>query len=469
MRHSHLDWRLRRTSAVGGCERLRLGALALSLFLFTFLPSPVWGTNGTLTITTNTTLTEDHLGSIIVGADAIDLDCDGHTVKGPGFFASPRFGITLRGRTRVTVKNCKVINFSLGFEFWDSSGNTLVENATSGNLHGFSLIHRAVGNTLVNNTASGNDYGFVLANYSDGNTLVENAANGNRYGFVVAGASQENSLIRNIAKDNGIVGFDLQHSSSTLKQNTAHGNTTGFKLTNGSGNSLAENAADNNSTYGFYIYSSSGNTFTKNVARGNGSADVAQFSSPANVFVENHFGTTIHQAILVDGWPGEWTGIKPVITDMTGNDPKVPEDFVRLYVTNDDRFVYFLVEFANQIRRDVEFNILGAIYLDTDQDDKTGCRHFVGQNVLGVESLILLQTHFGDSTGPGGTFLADYRDCNASGKDSPGVLTAKVGDRYIEASLPVETLRMFTGDLTGFAFVLEALALKNGVVHYVLR
>jgi parallel beta-helix repeat protein len=443
--------------------------LALSLFLSTILPSPVWGTNGTLTITTNTTLTEDHIGSIIVGADAIDLNCDGHTVKGPGFFASPRFGIGLRGRTRVTVKNCKVTNFSSGFEVWESSGNTLVENAASGNLHGFSLIHRAVENTLVNNTASGNDYGFILINDSDENTLVENAAIGNKYGFVVAGASQKNSLIRNTAKDNGIVGFDLQRSSSTLKQNAAYRNTTGFKLTNASGNSLVENRADNNSTYGFYIYSSSNNTLTKNTARSNGSADVVQFSSPANVFVENDFGATIHRAILVDGWPGEWTGINPVITDMTGGDPKVPEGFVRLYVTNDDSFVYFLVEFANQIRRDVEFNTLGAIYLDTDQDEKTGCPHFVGENVLGVEAVVLLQTHFGDSTGPGGTFLADYRDCNASAKDFPGVLTARVGDRYIEASLPIETLRMLTRDFTGFAFALEALSLKNGVVRYVLH
>jgi hypothetical protein len=37
------------------------------------------------TITSNTTLTADHQGSIIIGSNGVTLDCAGHSILGPGF------------------------------------------------------------------------------------------------------------------------------------------------------------------------------------------------------------------------------------------------------------------------------------------------------------------------------------------------------------------------------------------------
>jgi hypothetical protein len=85
------------------------------VFLTTFvvLPyDPVWATSGTMTVTSNTVLTENHTGNIVIGANNISLNCDSHLVTGPGAGGA---GIQLAGRQGVTVENCIVTNFAQGF------------------------------------------------------------------------------------------------------------------------------------------------------------------------------------------------------------------------------------------------------------------------------------------------------------------------------------------------------------------
>jgi parallel beta-helix repeat protein len=110
-------------------------------------------TSGTLTITTNTTLTEDHYGTIVIGADNITLNCAGHHLYAPGSGA----GVRLDNRTGVTVKNCVASGFNTGFSIVNANGNKLVGNTASGST-GFAgfLLSNASGNTLRDNTASGN-------------------------------------------------------------------------------------------------------------------------------------------------------------------------------------------------------------------------------------------------------------------------------------------------------------------------
>jgi hypothetical protein len=83
---------------------------------------PAPATTGTMVITTDTTLTEDHdAGSVDVGiefaADDVTLDCAGYTVSGGGIGS----GILIEGHTGVTVKNCLVTAFSSGIVIGGSS------------------------------------------------------------------------------------------------------------------------------------------------------------------------------------------------------------------------------------------------------------------------------------------------------------------------------------------------------------
>ena len=151
-----------------------LSILALVIAVVAAFPALVSAAYGpTLTITTDTTLSADFTGHIIIGADGITLDCAGFSVIGSG--ASHGTGILLDGRTGVTVKNCHVTGFVHGLHLRLSSNNTLTGNTASDSVRGIRLT-ASNGNTLTGNTAHGNgDDGFILFSSSN-NTLTGNAA-----------------------------------------------------------------------------------------------------------------------------------------------------------------------------------------------------------------------------------------------------------------------------------------------------
>ncbi len=172
-----------------------LSILALVIAAVAVLPVPVSATADPLTITATTTLTADHSGSIIIGANGITLDCAGHSVTGSG----SGNGIFLSGRTGVTVKNCEVTNFSIGFRLAGfSSGNTLTGNTANDNGDkGFRLV-QSDDNTLTRNTANDNgDKGFSLFESSD-NTLTKNdGCNNVFFDAVQDGSSTDNVFVKN--------------------------------------------------------------------------------------------------------------------------------------------------------------------------------------------------------------------------------------------------------------------------------
>ena len=183
---------------------IRLVTWVLSCIVLFLLPHPLLGqTTGPMTITEDTTLTENHeFGNIIIGKNHITLDCAGFSVMGPGTpvdVGPPSgppvlidIGIMLTKRKDVTVENCHVHGFQTAFRLERSKRNQLRDNtATDNNRFGFLLIDSDK-NELQRNTAtdngddsedSGKEDGFALFN-SDENSLVDNTADNNfRNGF----------------------------------------------------------------------------------------------------------------------------------------------------------------------------------------------------------------------------------------------------------------------------------------------
>jgi parallel beta-helix repeat protein len=191
----------------------------------------------TLTITTDTILTEDHVGNIVIKADNVTLDGNGHRVIGPSpdiFICDPNngdvsvtIGILLEGRTGVTIKNCSVTGFALGFFLNDSYRNTLQGNIADGNAW----------------------IGFVLS-YSSDNILRYNTANG--------------------SEDDPGNGFELCTSfRNTFQGNTANDNSNGFTFDDSDGNIFRGNTANNSTSSGFMVGYSSNNTLTENTVSNN--------------------------------------------------------------------------------------------------------------------------------------------------------------------------------------------------------
>jgi len=235
-------------------KRIQTFSVMAILLLVLVDASPASATSGTLMIDTDTTLTEDHSGSIVINADDITLDCDEYSVTGLGSGE----GILLNGRTGVTVKNCHVTGFTEGFVLTGSSGNTLKRNTASDNsLIGFALFESSW-NNLVHNIATGNQEGFGLTASAE-NILKGNRANHNVFDGFLLQNSTDNILKANRASDNA-VGFSLESSSAgnTLRGNTADGNGVGFEDgstgsgTAGTANTYNGNKCKDNTTAGSF-------------------------------------------------------------------------------------------------------------------------------------------------------------------------------------------------------------------------
>ena len=235
-------------------------------------------------LTSDTTLSEDHTGPIIIASNDITLDCGGHTVSG----SFPDTGILVEGRTGVTVENCHVTGFAAGIRLRGAYQNTLASNLLVSNTDGVDLLQSGE-NNLVDNQARSNGIGFYLSgsaanNLSDniaegngpafyldssaGNTLDHNTANHNTIGYRLV-ASSGNTLANNQGSDNN-TDYSLQFSDNNILQaNTANGLADGFSLFRSNGNTLTGNTASQNDQAGFRVVASTDNTITGNTIDSN--------------------------------------------------------------------------------------------------------------------------------------------------------------------------------------------------------
>jgi len=202
----------------------------------------------TLIITEDTVLNEDHQGSIIIEADDVTLDGNGHTITGPGVWvwnSTERMwwptscGITVIGRSGVTVKNCHVTNFAFGLTLSNSDGCTLLNNTIYDNVYvGISVVF-SVNNTILENTvhstrnvgesydytglAVGNleepyDYTGFGVDMSFGNTFKGNVAYDNGWGFSIGEFE-----IEIFEEEMGFI--PEEYEDNIFEGNTAEGNT----------------------------------------------------------------------------------------------------------------------------------------------------------------------------------------------------------------------------------------------------
>jgi parallel beta-helix repeat protein len=250
---------------------------ALFFILFAALSTlpygSAWGTSGTLTITTSTTLTENHEGNIVIANDSLTLDCADHTVSGTG--ANSGTGIELVARVGVTVTRCHVTNFQRGIFLVGSARNVFTENRVDNNIEEGFELEGAIGNLFLEN--------IVDNNRGDGFDLDD---------------SHENILKRNEVTRNGRNGIELDFAHNNIfEENAVDGNgrlanRSGFSIDDSRGNLFQRNIANVNDRNGFRIQTSPDNTFIDNQACGNAEGDVFQdVISFRNIFTDNDFCT----------------------------------------------------------------------------------------------------------------------------------------------------------------------------------
>ena len=179
-------------------------------------------TEGVMIVTSDTTLTEDHQGTIQIEADDVILDCAGHTVTG-GSSSGTIISLQTSG---VTVRNCRI------------------EDAPDVGLYG--SFHRIVDNVIVNSGVSGIDVRGVGVTIS-GNQIIgaelwgilfggeASAIWGNNIRYVAWGGlyidaySVENLVHSNVIWDSaGAIGIEHTAARNTVRNNMSVRNGSGF-------------------------------------------------------------------------------------------------------------------------------------------------------------------------------------------------------------------------------------------------
>ena len=251
------------------------------------------------TITADTTLTADLAGcglyGLVVGADNVVLDCDGHAITAETLHSAPVAGIRLVGRSGVTVKNCRVSNFIVGIDATSSSFNTFEQNTITASDYGVSLMG-SPGNEVSGNAITGSKYLNVRIENSDWNTVESNtltdSSTGTGIGLTESGSNllSGNTLTGNRYAGVTIYGGELnviQNSSITGNGTSASG--YGIFIANSLSNAVHHNTITGNLGFGVHLGGANASSVHHNKLFSN-RLDLSSDNSSGTDLTLNYFG-----------------------------------------------------------------------------------------------------------------------------------------------------------------------------------
>ncbi len=215
-------------------------------------------------------------GGLIIGADGVKLDLNGHTITGAG----TGNGISVIGRRNVSIFGGTVRNFEAAVSVMNSTGILVKGNRLLENTEGVDCQTGCVENTIKENEFRGNRArGIMLRGGTRDNVVKENTFTGNRVGVLLFGAV-DTTVKENIVSDSVLAGIRINvlATGNLVMENEARSNPAGidFLVTptgSARGNSVVENTLAVN-TCGLKG-PTSGNTLRENVFDGNGADSCA--------------------------------------------------------------------------------------------------------------------------------------------------------------------------------------------------
>jgi len=274
------------------------------------------------TITENTVLDNDLSGctnnGIVIGADNITLDLNGHTVAGTAA-SGDQGGVVLVGRTGVAVRNGTVRNFDVGVVIEGGSANTVegvnaVDNISfSGTTNrggdGIAILSSKNNRIAHNNTVNNGPFsgigiytdvdsahprstgGVSSGNIVDGNVVQgniqgrtpNNVVNNDNIGIRLEPGNTGNSILNNRVAGNGldgitlfvrntftVVGSNIVTGNGFYRQTARRGNGIGLQIGGANDNLVENNLVTRNADNGISIRNGSlRNTVRNNTAVGN--------------------------------------------------------------------------------------------------------------------------------------------------------------------------------------------------------
>ena len=225
------------------------------------------------TITTDLKLEQDVScagNGLTVGADGIKLRLNGHTISGAG----SGVGITVVGRTGVSISGGTVRNFMTGVLVMNSTAVVIKENQFVDNVDGVDFQSGSVGNTIKENHFQGSrTRGIMLRGNTIANQIKENTFAANRTGILVNGALGS-TVKENTVSSSLLAGIrvGVTATSNLIAENTVISNPAGIEfLITPTGSSIGNTLRENTLALNECGLKGplAGNTLTENVLQGN--------------------------------------------------------------------------------------------------------------------------------------------------------------------------------------------------------
>jgi large repetitive protein len=247
------------------------------------------------TITTDTKLANDLVDcpgdGIVIGADDIRLDLNGHTVDGDDdIFGSDDSGIdNTAGHDGVTIEGGSIREFVEGVEIDGARDNIVRDLATSRDSHAGIFVGESSDVRVKKNLVFSNSAGIVVVDAS-GVTVEHNSVSDNFFGGIPIFGSDHVLVAKNSATGNGASGIFLTDSEDNrIERNHSSGNEVGIDLADGSaGNVLVGNDATGSTFDGVTLDAGThDNLVTNNLLRGNGFSGVFVIGSDDNRIEKN--------------------------------------------------------------------------------------------------------------------------------------------------------------------------------------
>jgi parallel beta-helix repeat protein len=282
---------------------------------------------------------------LVIGADDVTLDLNGHTIDGDGiselcgpFFCEEHNGVDVSGHhDGVTIRGGQVTDFEVGVLIEGGGHHTVRHLSATGNGHGI-LVAEASDSRVEGNSANANQAGIFVAGShnirihgnsvsdttdgagipirgSDHVQITGNSASGNRFeAILLFDHSSDNTIERNSLSDNGD-GIVLAEGSDRnfVKDNSASGSGAGVVIFDSNENLVRRNSLRDNIVFGIVVEGSDENRLERNSIFGNGQGPealggiylVANFFDPEdtsdrNVLLRNELSGNAPDGVLVD-------------------------------------------------------------------------------------------------------------------------------------------------------------------------
>ncbi len=322
-------------------------------------------------LTGNVICTLNETRAIAIKIEKDDVVLDGGEFAIHGIEAPYSEGIDMDSRHNITIRNVIIEGFYYGMWLTLSSGNSILENAITGNRDkGIFLTGSSDNNVIVGNHITANGGGLMMFSsnnlvsmnditgntecglnlWSSSNNLIsENniTTTGTGTGIVLRwGPINNNTVSKNIIADcwDGIILHEADNNNIS-ENNVTNCVSSGINLFNSNGNSLQNNTVENTGEYGIVVGSSLSNTVHANCVTDIGGIGIhlglaSDTTVSQNTIANNLVGmglyksqnTTLLENIMRDNnegmWLFEWI-------ESAGSIQKTSSQQAKLYGTGD--------------------------------------------------------------------------------------------------------------------------------------